>query len=85
MDNGNVHDQNGDGWACFRENKGQSAKNQYPSYTWKGNTTLCHKPGIVYTGKCTLVFGRGQTHLTHVYAKTSTVNRTVLVARFLDR
>ena len=38
LDNGNVADQNGDGLACFRVNKGQSAKHGFESWTWKDNT-----------------------------------------------
>jgi hypothetical protein len=38
LDNGNIKDQNGDGWACFRVNKGQSQTNQGTSFTWKDNT-----------------------------------------------
>lgn len=39
LDNGNVADQNGDGLACFRVNKGQTDKHDgIPSFTWKDNT-----------------------------------------------
>lgn len=39
LDNGNVQDQNGDGLACFKVNKGQTDKhNGIPSFTWKDNT-----------------------------------------------
>ena len=39
VDNGNFEDQNGDGWACYRINKGQTAKHDgFPSFTWKDNT-----------------------------------------------
>ena len=38
LDNGNFADQNGDGLACFRVNKGQTAKNGPASFTWKDNT-----------------------------------------------
>jgi hypothetical protein len=39
LDNGNIADQNGDGFACFRINPGQSAKHDGAnSYTWKDNT-----------------------------------------------
>lgn len=39
VDNGNVQDQNGDGLACFKVNKGQTEKNGgFPTYTWKDNT-----------------------------------------------
>ena len=38
VDNGNYADQNGDGLSCFRFNKGQSAKNNFASFTWKDNT-----------------------------------------------
>jgi len=38
LDNGNVQDQNGDGLACFKVNKGQSDKHQALSFTWKDNT-----------------------------------------------
>lgn len=39
LDNGNFADQNGDGLACFKVNKGQTAKHDgIPSYTWKDNT-----------------------------------------------
>lgn len=38
LDNGNYADQNGDGLACFKVNKGQTAKNGPDSFTWKDNT-----------------------------------------------
>jgi hypothetical protein len=38
LDNGNVQDQNGDGLACFRVDKGQTGKNGGISYTWMDNT-----------------------------------------------
>ncbi len=39
LDNGNNADQNGDGLACYRVNKGQTAKHDgVPSFTWKDNT-----------------------------------------------
>jgi hypothetical protein len=39
LDNGNIADQNGDGLACFRVNKGQSDKHGgASSFTWKDNT-----------------------------------------------
>jgi hypothetical protein len=38
IDVGNFHDQNGDGLVCFRVNKGQSEKNDFPSWTVKDNT-----------------------------------------------
>jgi hypothetical protein len=39
LDNGNIADQNGDGLACFRVNKGQTDKNGgVGSFTWKDNT-----------------------------------------------
>ncbi|MGH3028158.1 MAG: hypothetical protein ACRDMW_06360 [Gaiellaceae bacterium] len=38
LDNGNFADQNGDGWGCFKVNKGQSAKHGTESWTWKDNT-----------------------------------------------
>jgi hypothetical protein len=38
LDNGSVQDQNGDGLACFKVNKGQSDKHQALSFTWKDNT-----------------------------------------------
>ncbi|MGH4002612.1 MAG: hypothetical protein ACRDSO_00660 [Pseudonocardiaceae bacterium] len=38
LDNGNIADQNGDGLACFRVNKGQTNKNGGVSFTWKDNT-----------------------------------------------
>lgn len=39
LDNGNVADQNADGLACYRVNKGQTDKHDgIPSYTWKDNT-----------------------------------------------
>jgi len=36
--NGNFHDQNGDGWICYRWNKGQSKKALQPAATIKDNT-----------------------------------------------
>jgi hypothetical protein len=38
LDNGNFADQNGDGWGCFKVNRGQSAKHGEESWTWKDNT-----------------------------------------------
>lgn len=38
IDNGNFADQNGDGFGCFRENKGQTKKHGASSWTWKDNT-----------------------------------------------
>lgn len=38
FDNGNYADQNGDGYACFRINRGHTVLNNVPSYTWKDNT-----------------------------------------------
>ena len=39
VDNGSVHDQNGDGFLCLHFNAGQTAKNGgFYSYTWKDNT-----------------------------------------------
>lgn len=39
LDNGNSADQNGDGLACFRVNKGQTDKHAgVASFTWKDNT-----------------------------------------------
>lgn len=39
IDVGNFHDQNGDGWICYRVNKGQTKKNNgFPSWTVKDNT-----------------------------------------------
>ena len=38
LDNGNFADQNGDGWGCFKVNRGQSAKHDSESWTWKDNT-----------------------------------------------
>ena len=38
IDVGNFHDQNGDGYVCFRVNKGQSEKNGSESWTVKDNT-----------------------------------------------
>lgn len=38
LDNGNFADQNGDGKACFKVNKGQTDKNGVASFTWKDNT-----------------------------------------------
>jgi hypothetical protein len=39
LDNGNFADQNGDGLACFKVNKGQTAKHDgVASFTWKDNT-----------------------------------------------
>lgn len=38
VDTGNWDDQNGDGLACARVNKGQSAKNAFESWTWKDNS-----------------------------------------------
>ena len=38
IDNGTFADQNGDGWGCFKVNKGQSAKHGEESWTWKDNT-----------------------------------------------
>jgi heme A synthase len=37
LDNGSVQDQNGDGLACFKVNKGQSDQHQALSFTWKDN------------------------------------------------
>jgi hypothetical protein len=38
LDNGNFADQNGDGWACLRGNRGQTVKHGIASVTWKDNT-----------------------------------------------
>lgn len=39
LDNGNAADQNGDGLACFKVNKGQTDKHDgVASFTWKDNT-----------------------------------------------
>lgn len=38
IDVGNFHDQNGDGWICFRVNPGQTTKNNFQSWTVKDNT-----------------------------------------------
>lgn len=39
VDNGQFADNNGDGLACFRVNKGQTDKHDgFPSFTWKDNT-----------------------------------------------
>ncbi len=39
VDNGDYSDQNGDGWGCFRINKGQTDKHGgFESFTWKDNT-----------------------------------------------
>ncbi len=38
LDNGNFHDQNGDGLVCVKVNKGQTEKNGNISFTVKDNT-----------------------------------------------
>jgi hypothetical protein len=38
FDNGNFHDQNGDGWICRQINEGQSNKHGEQSWTVKDNT-----------------------------------------------
>jgi hypothetical protein len=38
LDNGNYADQNGDGLACFKVNKGQTDKFGIGAFTWKDNT-----------------------------------------------
>ena len=38
VDNGNFKDNNGDGLACHKVNKGQSGKHNFESWTWKDNT-----------------------------------------------
>ena len=38
LDNGNFKDNNGDGLACHKVNKGQSGKHDSESWTWKDNT-----------------------------------------------
>ena len=38
LDNGNFADQNGDGWGCYKVNRGQSGKRGTESSTWKDNT-----------------------------------------------
>jgi len=40
VDNGNFADQNSDGFACYRINKGQTDKHDvgFASFTWKDNT-----------------------------------------------
>lgn len=38
LDNGSVKDQNDDGLACFKVNKGQTEKHNALSFTWKDNT-----------------------------------------------
>ena len=38
LDNGNFADQNGDGWGCYKVNRGQSGKHGTESWTWKDNT-----------------------------------------------
>ena len=38
VDNGNYADQNGDGFICYKINKGQTKVNDYSSWTWKDNS-----------------------------------------------
>jgi hypothetical protein len=38
VDNGDFSDNNGDGLACHKVNKGQSGKHDFESWTWKDNT-----------------------------------------------